>query len=262
MDLINSILNNMSTISKPQRKFVVTLLMTTQLLRGKMTFRNLSRYSELHEKTYSRNFQRPFDFSECNRLALETFLPKASTKIAAIDATFVTKSGSHTYGLGMFYNGCHERSEHGLEFSELAVVDVDYHTAYHLSMKQTPDKNTIVERLGKGKTRIDWYLSHLQDDVMKLPEEISHLVGDGYYAKVKFVDGVCDLGLHMVGKLRHDANLRYLFVGPHPKRRGARKKYAGKVNLKDFSSLRSLQFSSSITLVYRRRQQRSSQTQY
>ncbi len=51
MTIMASILEQMSTISTPQRKFVMTLLTTMQLLRGHMTFRNLSRYSDLYEES-------------------------------------------------------------------------------------------------------------------------------------------------------------------------------------------------------------------
>jgi len=238
----------MSTISTSQRKFVTTLLTTIHLLRGRMTFRNLSRYRELPEKTYARQFANDFDFADCNPLALTTYLPKATTKIAAIDCPVNEKSALQTYGLDMFYHSSHNRAERGLEFSELAVVDVDYGTAYHLSREQTPDTATLPRELGAGKTRIDWYLSHLGRDGPLLPPEIRYLAADGYDAKVKFVDSVCDLGLHLVRKLRHDANWRYLFTGPHPKRRGARKKYDGKVNLQDLSRLTPLPISKQLTL--------------
>ena len=248
MDIITTIVHKMSSISTPQRKFLVTLLSTIQILRGKMTFRNLSRYSDVHEKTYARHFQKAVDFADGNEIALTTFLPKDTTKIAAIDCTFVSKSGKHTYGLDMFYHGCHDRAERGLEFSELAVVDVDYGTAYHLSMEQTPDTTTLHKLIGPDKTRIDWYLSHLWRDGPLLPTGISHLVSDGYYAKQKFIDSTCEFGLHVISKLRHDANLRYLFNGPHPKRRGARKKYDGKVELRDLSRLTPIPIAKKITL--------------
>jgi hypothetical protein len=209
MDIITPIIHKMSSISTPQRKFLMTLLTTIQLLRGKMTFRNLSRYSDLHEKTYARHFQKSVDFVDCNYLAVTTYLPANTTKIAVLDCTFVSKSGKHTYGLDMFYHGCHDRAEHGLEFSELAVVDVDYGTAYHVSTEQTPDTPTLINELGADKTRIDWYLSHLWRDGPNLPVEVSYLATDGAYAKVKFVDSVCEFGLHLVSKLRHDAALPY-----------------------------------------------------
>jgi len=248
MNLIDMILGKMSTISTPQRKFVTTLLTTIHLLRGRMTFRNLSRYSDMHEKTYARQFAKAFDFADCNSLGLTTYLPSTTTKIAAMDCTFGEKSGTQTYGLDMFYHGSHDRSERGLEFSELAVVDADYGTAYHLSMEQTPDTATLQKTIGTDKTRIDWYLSHLWRDGPLLPPEVSHLAADGYYAKLKFVESVCDFGLHLVSKLRHEVNLRYLFTGPHPKRRGARKQYDGKVNVQDLSRLTPIPLSKTVTL--------------
>ena len=140
-----------------------------------MTFRNLSRCSELHEKTYARQFRKGVDFTAYNRLALTAYLPKTTTKLAVMDATFGEKSGTRTYGLDTFYHNSHDRAERGLEFSELAVVDVDYGTAYHLSMKQTPDADP--SRLGSAKTRINWYVSHLPAEVAKLPPDVTHLAG-------------------------------------------------------------------------------------
>jgi hypothetical protein len=52
----------------------------------------------------------------------------------------------------------------------------------------------------------------------------------------------------MIGKLRHDANLRDLYSGPHQKRRGPRKKYDGKVNLQDLSRLTPIPLSKNVTL--------------
>ena len=121
MNLIDTILRKMSTISTPQRKFVTTLLTTIQLLRGRMTFRNLSRYSDLHEKTYARQFAKTFDFADCNYLALTTYLPSSTTKIAAMDCTFGEKSGTHTYGLDMFYHG--EFDEALKVFSSIEELD-------------------------------------------------------------------------------------------------------------------------------------------
>ena len=248
MSLITTILGTMSTLSTPQRKFVMTLLTTIHRLRGRMTFRNLSRYRDVHEKTHARQFAKAFDFADCNYLALNASLPNTTTKIAAIDCTVRETSGPQTSGLDMFYHGSHDRTERGLEFSELAVVDVDDGTASHLSMEQTPDTATLHKPLGTDKTRIDWYLSPLWRDGPLLPPEITYLAADGYYAKGNFVDSVCDVGLHLVSKLRHDANRRSLFTSPHPKRRGARKQYDGKVNLQDLSRLTPIPLSKTVTL--------------
>ncbi len=67
-------------------------------------------------------------------------------------------------------------------------------------------------------------------------EDEKYVVVDGYFSKKKYVDGVCQLDLHQVGKLRGDANMRYLYTGPKRDRGSGRQKtYDGKVNWQDLS---------------------------
>ena len=56
---------------------------------------------------------------------------------------------------------------------------------------------------------------------------------DGYFAKKKYLDEVVALNLPPITKLRGDANCLFLYPGPHPKRRGPKRKYDGKVNFHD-----------------------------
>ncbi len=42
-------------------------------------------------------------------------------------------------------------------------------------------------------TRVDFYLEHLREARPRLPEAVHYGVFDGYYAKRKFIDGVCGL---------------------------------------------------------------------
>jgi hypothetical protein len=230
MEIIDLTLRHMSNMAKPQRTFIMVLFITLMCLRGKANFRTLSRYSERCEKTYSRQFRKSFEFVEFNRLALQGVIPALHTLIAAMDCSFTEKSGQHTYGLDKFYNSKQGKAEKGLEISTLALVDVEYPTAYTLSTRPTPVLET------PEPTRVDWYLEHLLQDRHALPERVGYLVTDGYYAKKKFVDGVVELRLHNIGKLRHDANLRWLYQGPQ-KPRGRPKLYDGKVNFNDLRRL-------------------------
>ena len=66
MAIAEKILNRLN-ISKPQKKFFITLLTTILIARGKINFRNLSRYSHLCERTYTRQFDKPFRFMDFNR---------------------------------------------------------------------------------------------------------------------------------------------------------------------------------------------------
>lgn len=155
-------------------------------------------------------------------------------QVGAIDASFIPKSGQATYGLAYFHNGKASRSERGLEISMIAIVDVESSIGYTLSVQQTP----VIEA-GSEQTRVDAYLDHLRYTVSAFPTAVRHLVGDGFYSKRKWVDGVVDSGLEAIGKLRHDANLKYLYDGPQ-KKKGARRKYDGKVTLTERSRWRAL----------------------
>ena len=69
---------------------------------------------------------------------------------------------------------------------------------------------------------------------------LRYVLTDGAYSKQKFVAGVVDLGMHQIGKLRADANLRYLSQGPKRPGRGRQKTYDGKVFFSDLSRFESL----------------------
>jgi len=61
-------------------------------------------------------------------------------------------------------------------------------------------------------------------------------VADGYYYRSKFWEAVRELNLNFIGKLRIDANLRYLYTSEQKKLRSPRK-YDGKVDGHDLSRL-------------------------
>ncbi|MDF0554794.1 transposase, partial [Kamptonema sp. UHCC 0994] len=76
-------------------------------------------------------------------------------------------------------------------------------------------------------TRVDDYAKHLKDTRSFFPNSVRYLVADGYYYRSKFWDAVRELNLDFIGKLRVDANLRYLYTGEQ-KKLGAPRKYDGK----------------------------------
>lgn len=204
---------------------------------GKVNYTNLSRYSDLSERTYRRHFQRGFSTEGLNQALIEQVRRAESAQIAVVDCTFLEKSGRHTYGLDWFYNGKTQRAEKGLELSVVAIVDVEQNTGYTLSAQQTEAalsdsaKPTGDSTAAPGN-RMEFYLGHLADCMMYFPAWIQYIVADGFYSKYKWVTGVVQLGFHAIGKLRCDANLKFLYDGPY-QGRGARRKYDGKVNLKD-----------------------------
>jgi hypothetical protein len=87
--------------------------------------------------------------------------------------------------------------------------------------------------LSEAENRVDYYLEQLETVKEYLQGKVDYFVGDGFYAKKKVVDKVLELGFSFISKLRSDANMKYIYEGAHEKRKGAKKKYAGKVVWKD-----------------------------
>src|SRR4029450_4284494 len=74
MTLVNDILKQMPGLSQPQRKFLATLFVTILVLRGRVNFRNLSRYCDYSERTIARQFREPFDWPDFHQRVLITSL--------------------------------------------------------------------------------------------------------------------------------------------------------------------------------------------
>ena len=241
MTIVTDILKQMPAVSQPQRKFLAVLFATILALRGRVTGRNLSRYCEYSERTMARQFRASFDWPDFHQRVMTGALDPRSELVSAQDASFIPKSGKHTFGLGHFFNGCASRAERGLEIATLAVVDVTRRCAFTLAVAQTPPGEEQATRPpAEDETRMDFYKQQLHDHRHRLPPTVTYHCVDGYFAKKKYIDEVVDLKLHPITKLRHDANCRFLYTGAHPKRRGRKRKYDGKVNFHDLGRFEDL----------------------
>ncbi len=217
----------MPEVGRWQKAFLVVLFNSILLLKGKINFSSLAKHSELNEKTFRRGFRRGFDFERFNLHCVEQ-RPVKGSLVAAMDASYLPKSGKKTYGLGKFYSGCLGRAVRGLELSEIALIDRESRQAFAFSTRQTVD--------GVGKTRLELYAEQVKDCAAKFPKDLKYLLVDACYSKKGFVDRVCALeqGLELVGKLRCDANLRYLYCGAYSGF-GRPKRFDGKVAFDDLS---------------------------
>jgi hypothetical protein len=232
MRLLHSVLAMLPNTNKPQRKFLAHLIGLLLMFPGHATFRNLSRYSHYHEKTFARQFATPCDFVALNQAAITEVVPKDHEQALVMDTSFLAKSGKHTYGLDRFWNSTHGRAERGLEVSVLGWVDITHNSAYSLSVEQTPP----TQEAEPDQTRIDAYLHQLTRVVTHYRlQPLQYVLTDGAYSKEKFVQGVRTLQLHQIGKLRSDANLRYLYTGPRRPGPGRPQQYDGKVDWRDLS---------------------------
>jgi DDE superfamily endonuclease len=221
---------------------------------GKANFTNLSRYGEYSERTYRRQYQKSVDFIPFHAQTIAAAIEPSREQIAAIDCSFISKSGKQTWGIDNFYNSSISKSQKGLEISVIAVVDVLAHQGYTLSVQQTAkterESIPLAQPTGKKKrksksksktepvisARVKGYLEQLKTARAHLPVAVKYLAADSFYGKKSVVDGVVALHLHLVSKLRIDADLRYCYTGEQ-KPKGAPRKYDGKVDLSDLSRL-------------------------
>lgn len=156
MQLLDSVLMPLKDIKKPQRHFVYQVLCTLLLLPRHATFRNLSRYSAYHERTFARWYARDFDFIALKTAAIRQVIPPTHEQALVIDVSFVPKSGQKTYGVDHFWNGSQSRTAKGLEISALAWRDITANCAYGLSVAQTPP---AAQPPDADTTGIDVYLA-------------------------------------------------------------------------------------------------------
>ena len=207
MTIVHEILKQMPAVSKPQGKFLATLFVTILVLRGRVNFRNLSRYCDYSERTIARQFREPFDWPDFHQRVIMGALDPRSELVSAHDASFIPKSGKQTFGLGHFFNGCTCRAERGLEISTLAVVDVTRRCVFPLAVAQTPPGETRrSRRRPTGRHESGLLPAATARASSSLAAEVPYHCVDGYYAKKKYMDEVVSLDLHAMTKLRSDAD--------------------------------------------------------
>lgn len=234
MTIVHYILKQMPSVRQPQAQFLDILFATILALRGRVTFRNLSRYSAYTERTFARQFRASFDWAEFHHLTCQQVVSEQDEWLAVQDASFIPKSGKQTFGLGQFWDGCHSQTARGLEISTLALVNVTRRYALTVAVAQTPP-GTSAEAAPEA-SRMAFYARQVQLHRARLPKWVKYLAVDGAYAKKGYVDTVTGAGLHVVTRLRCDADCRFLYHGGHPAgQRGRPRKYDGKVQWRDLS---------------------------
>lgn len=224
MKIITRILDKMTDVKRNVKVFVSKVTKAILTTQGKINFKNMSRYSDINEKTISRNYKKEnyLKIRKMNEIGISEVYQKENKNMIATDCSFIKKSGKNTYGLGKFWDGKNSKTRKGLEISLLALVDTTYNTAYSINAVQTPSE------LKDTESRMVYYLKQLEDNTEYF-EDVKYVAGDGLYSKEGFVNGVIKLKKHFIGKLRCDANLNYIYEGKKTGKKGAPRKYDGKV---------------------------------
>ena len=119
--------------------------------------------------------------------------------------------------------------------STLAVVDVTRRCAFTLAVSQTPPgEEDTLSRKQPGSTSP----SSNCGSIGTLAGGCHLSLCGWLLCKEKYIDEVVRLDLHAITRLRSDADCVFLYTGPHPKRRGARRNR--KVNFQALSRFEDL----------------------
>ncbi len=228
--LIDSVLDNVSfdKLSKNRKDFVANVLLLILSIKGRINFLQLGRFSSTCEQTYRNQFESKFDFLKFNKILIDRIV--SDERIVAFDPSYIPKAGKSTYGRGKYWSGVAKAAKWGLDICGFAVVDVINNTALHLNAWQTPSAETLVK---KGLTLLTYYASLVTDNATKFKEITDYIVADAYFSKKPVVDAVLLAGLQFISRLRDDSVLKYLYTGKPTGKKGAPKKFNGRVDVKN-----------------------------
>jgi hypothetical protein len=194
---------------------------------SRINFLQLGRYSRFGEQRFRRQFEQGFDFFSFNK-ALS--MPWIGTRSAvAFDPSFIHKSGKQTPGIGYFWSGCAGRALRGIEILGLSVIDADTRLSFHLNAVQTPATNCLQDN---DLSLSDWYAAVIKKQIKLILSITKYVVADAYFSKKNFVEKILCCSLHLVSKLRNDADLVYLSVKPRTGKRGRPTKYGEKIDVR------------------------------
>jgi hypothetical protein len=223
--LVGAILEKISGINKSRKKFMLHLFLLFMGLRGRYNFLNMERYGNYNEQSYRNNFSEGFDFMDFNKELVKQCC--SNEIVIAFDPSYIPKSGKHTEHLGWFWNGTSGKAMKGLEIGGLAAIDVKNNTAMSLEVIQTPTAQELQER---GMSLVDHYAGIIIERKEHLQELSIYLTVDGYFAKKNFIEPILQqTSLHIISKLRTDADLWYPYKGEPTGKRGRPKSYTEKV---------------------------------
>jgi hypothetical protein len=212
-------------LNKCKRNFMLELFMLYLSIPDRINFLQLGRYSRFGEQRFRRKLESGFDFFSFNRAPVSPYIGRRNA--IAFDASFIHKSGKQTPGIGYFWSGCAGKTLRGLEVLSLSFVDADSRMSFHLKATQTPPTNCLSDN---ELSLPDWYAAVIEKDLSLISSLTSYLVADAYFSKQGFVDKILAMNLHLVCKLRDDADLLYLSGKAPTGKKGRPTKYDGKVN--------------------------------
>lgn len=237
--LIINILSNKSFVglNKSRKKFIKNVFVSFLSIKARpessartgeaINFLQLERFGEYSECTYRNQFQEKFNFFEFNKNLVNEITKEV---IIGFDPSYLSKSGSKTHGVGYYWSGVAGKSKWVLELAGFAATDPILNTAFHLDAYQTPNKEDL-ESL--GMTLLVYYASLITKNDDEFKKLSQYFLADAYFSKLPFLKAVSKAKLFLISRLMKDSDLKYLFNSPFTGKRGAPKKFDGKIDFRN-----------------------------
>lgn len=259
---IEQVLNK--TTLRQLTKVVTAMLPMT----GRVTMLGISRWCEQggSYRTVQRLFNTTILWRQLNWQLIKQHLWDGETELLlAGDETFVTKSGSKTYGLDRYFSALQRRTRRGLAFFAISVVNPEKRLSSVVRLAQVSRKHSTNSRSrpktkqpagksgrkggrpkgSRSKNRRDVTLPDHLVNLQALLQEVLETLGravpvgyfllDGAFGNNNAVQMTRRCGLHLISKLRCDSVLYHPFKGPQ-KKRGCRRKYGDRLDYSELPS--------------------------
>jgi hypothetical protein len=222
-------IDSFKSLNKSRKKFIKNVLISFLSIKGRINFLQLERFGEYSECTYRTHFEEKFDFFEFNKHLVKQITDEI---IIGFDPSYLSKSGKKTYGVGYFWSGVASNVKWGMEVAGFAAIDPKLNTAFHLNAYQTPPKEELNLL---NMNLLAYYASLITENATEFKKLSQYIVADAYFSKLPFLEAVNKAKLFFISRLRNDSDLKYLFYGSLTGKRGAPKKYDGKIDFKNLS---------------------------
>jgi len=250
-------------LSKTTTKQLTIIIEAIFCMTGRITMLGISRWTRKggSYRTINRFFKTKIDWMKIFWSIIKTHLiEKDEPIILAGDTTVVTKAGKKTHGLGWFFSSTHNKALHCLSFQVISIISTKTGRSFPIAIeklkydpkkkekipeKKSKEKGKPGRKKGtKNKNRKDVVLSEtllqIQGMIKKVLELIcshsrpKYFVYDGAFGNNNAVQMTLQTGLHLISKLRHNANLFFEFTGEYAGR-GRPKIYGNKIDYFDIS---------------------------
>ncbi len=249
--LLQPIQNSISKTTLKQMSRIITAMIA---MTGRVTMLGLSRWAGTggSYRSIQRFFYTAIPWPQVFwDFIREHLLNGQDTYLLAGDEVVVSKAGEKTYGKDIFFSGLMKKVIPGLSFFGLSLVSVKQRRSYPLRIgqtvrsaeekaakrvkKQAKKAKTAGEKRKRGRPKgsrnkdkaevvLNPELQRIQKMLQAVVETIqgcislTYLVLDGHFGNQPALQMVRQCGLHLISKLRADAALFFLYVGPSPKR--------------------------------------------